>query len=110
MAIDILTKEDLNNFKTELFAELKTLLKSRGSNTQQKEWLKSYEVRKLLSISPGKLQNMRVNGTIEFTQIGGLMFYKYDDIVKLMESNKSKNPFIAKSSLLSGRGDKEVRA
>lgn len=98
MSVNILTKEDLNNFKSELFEELKTVFKIRGNNnSQQKEWLKSYEVRKLLSISPGKLQNMRVNGTIEFTQIGGLMFYKYDDIVKLMENNKSKNPFIARN-------------
>jgi len=96
MAIDILTKDDLNSFKTELFAELKSLLKIKSTNTQQKEWLKSYEVRKLLSISPGKLQNMRINGTIAYTRIGGLMFYKYDDIVKLMEENKSQRPLIAR--------------
>ena len=64
-----------------------------------KEWLKSYEVRKLLSISPGKLQQMRVNGTIEFTQIGGLMFYKYDDIIKTMETNKHKNPLSTRENL-----------
>ncbi|MBA4241433.1 MAG: DNA-binding protein [Sphingobacteriaceae bacterium] len=96
MAVELITKEDLNIFKTDLLNEIRQLIKPRGANLAQKEWLKSYEVRKLLSISPGKLQNMRVNGTIEFTQIGGLMFYKYDDIVKLMENNKSKNPFIAR--------------
>lgn len=96
MAVELITKEDLNTFKIEVLNEIRQILKPRGANLSQKEWLKSYEVRKLLSISPGKLQNMRVNGTIEFTQIGGLMFYKYDDIVKLMESNKSKNPFIAR--------------
>lgn len=97
MAVELITKEDLNNFKTDLLTEIRQLMKPRGASLAQKEWLKSYEVRKLLSISPGKLQNMRVNGTIEFTQIGGLMFYKYDDIVKLMEDHKTKNPFIARN-------------
>ena len=97
MAVELITKEDLNTFKVEVLNEIRQILKPKGNNPTQKEWLKSYEVRKLLSISPGKLQNMRVNGTIEFTQIGGLMFYKYDDIVKLMENNKSKNPFIARN-------------
>jgi hypothetical protein len=96
MAVELITKEDLNNFKSEVINEIKQILKSKGTNQNQKEWLKSYEVRKMLGISPGKLQNMRINGTIEFTQIGGLMFYKYEDIVKLMEQNKVRNPFIAR--------------
>jgi hypothetical protein len=96
MAVELITKEDLNNFKSEVINEIKQILKGKG-NQNQKEWLKSYEVKKMLGISSGKLQNMRINGTIEFTQIGGLMFYKYDDIVKLMETNKVRNPFIARN-------------
>jgi hypothetical protein len=95
--VELITKEDLNSFKNEVLNEIRLILKPRGTNQQQKEWLKSYEVRKLLGISPGKLQNMRVNGTIAFTRIGGLMFYKYDDIVKLMEDNKTKHPSIARN-------------
>jgi hypothetical protein len=97
MAVELITKDDLNSFKTDVLNEIRQILKLKGANPSQKEWLKSYEVRKLLGISPGKLQNMRVNGTIAFTQIGGLMFYKYDDIVKLMEDHKTKNPFIARN-------------
>lgn len=96
MAVDILTKDDLNSFKSELFEELKTLLKGKTPN--HKEWLKSYEVRKMLGISPGTLQQMRINGSIAFSQVGGLMFYKYDDIVKLMEKNLYKNPLTARHS------------
>jgi hypothetical protein len=96
MAVELITKEDLIVFKTEIINEIRQVLKPKGPNLQEKEWLKSYEVRKLLGISPGKLQNMRVNGTIAFTQIGGLMFYKYDDIVKLMEDHKTKKPLIAR--------------
>jgi hypothetical protein len=47
MAVNILTQEDLQKFKTELFEELKTLL---TIPRQQKKWLKSYEVREMLGI------------------------------------------------------------
>lgn len=93
MAVELITKDDLNVFKSEVINEIRAILKSKGPNSEQKEWLKSYEVRKVLGISPGKLQLMRDEGIIEFTKIGGLMFYRYADIEKLMEGNKAKiNP------------------
>lgn len=52
MAIDIVTKEDLQIFRDELIKEIKLLV---NPNTQIKKWLKSPEVRKLLGISPGTL-------------------------------------------------------
>ena len=96
MNIEILTKQDLQEFKTELLAEIAKLMKVKIATPNGKEWIKSYEVRKLLGISPGKLQNMRINGTIAYTQIGGLMFYKHEDIIKMMEANKKQKPLIAK--------------
>lgn len=92
MNIDIITKEDLNTFKTDLLLEIEKLLKSRGTATQNKEWLKSYEVRKLLNISPGTLQQLRVNGTLEYTRLGGIIYFRYEDIIKQMEKYKHKNP------------------
>ncbi|WP_423212698.1 helix-turn-helix domain-containing protein [Myroides odoratimimus] len=59
---------------------------NRKKDQEIKQWIKSYEVRKLLGISPGTLQNMRLNGTIPFKKIGGLIFYRYEDIIKMMES------------------------
>lgn len=86
MSLEILTKTDLQQFKTELFEELKNILS--GHSNKPRKWLKSYEVREMLNISPGTLQNMRVQGTISFTKIGGLTFYAYEDIIKLMEGKK----------------------
>ncbi|PSL44968.1 hypothetical protein CLV51_105343 [Chitinophaga niastensis] len=86
MAAEILTREDLAVFKTELFHELRDLINSPGA--QPRKWLKSYEVRDMLGISPGTLQNMRINGTLSFTKIGGLIFYDFNDIIKLMEGTK----------------------
>jgi hypothetical protein len=87
MAAQILTVEDFQQFKAELFRELQLLVKP--SNTiQQRKWLKSYEVREMLGISPGTLQTMRANRSVAYTKIGGLVFYDYDDIIKLMEADK----------------------
>jgi len=87
MSVNILTKEDLQQFKSDLFTELKDLFTSTTS-TAKKKWLKSWEVREMLGISRGTLQNMRTNGTLNATQVGGLMFYDYDDIAKLMQGKK----------------------
>lgn len=57
----------------------------RPEEGQGKKWLKSIEVRKLLNISPGTLQNLRINGTLRFTKIGGMLYYKLEDIHKLLE-------------------------
>jgi hypothetical protein len=81
--IEMITREDLNAFKSELMEEIKQLIKP--GQGQSKQWLKSNEVRKLLNISPGTLQNLRINGTLRFTKIGGMMYYKLEDIHKLLE-------------------------
>ena len=86
MAIEVLTKEDLNQFKTELLSELAKLLNTNPQNKQK--WLKSKEVLDLLAISPGTLQNLRINGTLTFTKIGGIIYYDQDDINKILERNK----------------------
>ena len=86
MAIEVITREDLNEFRTLLLADLSEMLNSKPQ--QQKQWLKSNEVRKLLNISPGTLQNLRINGTLSYTKIGSILYYPYQDIQKLLEHNK----------------------
>lgn len=80
------TRLDLLNALILLVSELKTSEKEE----QPKKWLKSSEVKNLLRISPGTLQNFRLNGTLTYTKIGGIIFYSYDDILKVMEQNKVK--------------------
>ncbi|MGL2963819.1 helix-turn-helix domain-containing protein [Flavobacterium sp. RSB2_4_14] len=86
MAIEVITREDLNEFRTLLLSDLNTMFNSKPQ--QQKQWLKSSEVRKLLNISPGTLQNLRVNGTITYTKIGGILYYASNDLEKVLENNK----------------------
>jgi len=83
MNLEIITKEDLKEFKTELLTEIRQLI--QPGQGQSKKWLKSVEVRKLLNISPGTLQNLRINGTLRFTRVGSIMYYKLEDINKILE-------------------------
>lgn len=89
MAVEILTKQDLNEFRTLLLNDFKELLQTKPQQTKQ--WLKSSEVRKLLNISPGTLQTLRINKTLSYTKIGGIIYYGYQDIEKLLEQNTVKS-------------------
>jgi len=77
----VVTKRDLLNFGNLLLNELKN---ATSNEATQKQWLKSSEVRSLLKISPGTLQNLRINGTLKYKRIGGIIYYKYEDIVKML--------------------------
>jgi phage pi2 protein 07 len=92
MAAEIITTDDLREFKIELLEDIKKLL-SGGSDQSQKKWLKSPEVRKLLNISAGTLQNLRINGTLPYTKVGGVIYYDTDDITKILTTNKVCNRY-----------------
>jgi len=83
MNLEVITKEDLATFKSDLLNEIKQLM--QPGQGQSKKWIKSNDVRKLLNISPGTLQNLRINGTLSFTRIGSIIYYRLEDINKLLE-------------------------
>lgn len=82
----LVTTDDLFDFKRQLIFEIKNLLKEQ-QGTPTKKWLKSREVRKLLNISPGTLQNLRVKKVLPFTRIGGIIYHDAADIQAMLESN-----------------------
>ena len=92
MPATIVTLDDLIQFKEELFQELKQIL-GTTQNQNQDPWIKTPELKKLLKISHGTLQNLRVNGTIPYTKIGGIIYYNRQEILKIIESNKINNSF-----------------
>ena len=92
MAANIITTEDLHEFKLELLDDIKRILKT-NSGHKTKKWLKSLEVRELLGISPGTLQNLRINGTLVYTKIGGVLYYDYEEILKVLNANRIDNKF-----------------
>lgn len=84
MNVELITKEDLRRLE-DLLNEIKQIV--QPGQSQPKKWLKSSEVRKMLNISPGTLQNLRINGILRFTKIGSIIYYKLEDINKILEGN-----------------------
>ncbi len=81
MALEVLTKDDLLQFKKELFDEL---LKTFMIPQPQKKWFKSAEVRTILNCSAGTLQNLRINGTLSPTKIGGTWYFDSQQVYNLL--------------------------
>ncbi|PRX53981.1 helix-turn-helix domain-containing protein [Flagellimonas meridianipacifica] len=92
MPASIVTTDDLRDFKTELLDEFKTLL-TKQAEGKLKRYLKSNEVMELLQISPGTLQNLRINGTLPYTKVGGIIFYDSEEIQKVMADNRVHHKF-----------------
>lgn len=86
MNIELVTVDDLQSFKKEILAEISTLLEGK---TKPKKWLRSANVKDMLNISDGTLQTLRVNGTLPFTKMGKTIYYEYDDVVRILNQNKS---------------------
>src|SRR3954453_7536670 len=86
----LITVDDLFQFKKELVQELLTALKSQ-SNSTPKKWIKSHEVRRLLKVSPGTLQTLKSSGIIPYSKIGGVHFYEYEDIQHILEAGRINN-------------------
>jgi hypothetical protein len=84
MEIDIVTKQDLQQFKAQLLLEIKELLQK--SEKPKGEWLRSKEVRAMLNISPGTLQNLRISAALRYTKVGGMHFYNLEDIDKMLKT------------------------
>jgi len=85
---DLITKQDLEQFKEDLLREILLHLKSDAQDSRQ--WLRSSDVRKMLRISPATLQNLRVSQSLPFTKVGGIFFYRQSDVVNALEKNMGK--------------------
>ena len=84
--MELATLNDLQQMKSEIIEELKKLFENKIP--KQKKWVKSKEARELLKCSPGTLQNLRQTRQIEFTRIGGTIYYNIDSIIRRLEQNK----------------------
>ncbi len=81
--LDLVTKQDLDNLKQDLLAEIKSLLAELPATPMYRQWMKASEVRAVLKISAGKLQTLRTNGLLKSTKIGGTHYFRSEDISRL---------------------------
>ena len=92
MPASVITMEDLDAFKAELLKEIEELLLNYNRITIDK-WIKSTIVMDKLGISPGTLQNLRINGTLPFSKLGGIIYYDEEKINEILldKYNKDKS-------------------
>lgn len=85
MSIDILTKDDLLEFRQTLISDIKKLLieiLKQQPNTLQ--GYKTKDVRRILSCSTNKLVSLRIDRKIRVKKVGGTLYYNVDDVKKLL--------------------------
>ncbi len=84
MAVEVITKDDLQTFRIQLLNDIKELFSMDRNERKLKPWLRSKEVRNILNISPGTLQKLRVTEKLKSSKIGNLHYYRKEDIDKLL--------------------------
>lgn len=86
MPFDIITKDDLENFRRKLIADIEALLKQSFRTVEQRpEGFKTADARKILNCSLNKLVSLRINGKIRTKKIGGTLYYNNSDLKALLE-------------------------
>jgi len=88
--MDLVTKDDLQVFKIQLMDDIRKLLDRPEKNEEIADWIKSKQVRKLLDVSPGTLQNLRISGHLNPKKIGGTWYYNRHEITELFTKLKNK--------------------
>lgn len=83
MAAEIVTIEDLERFRIRLLGDFAKLMQQ--PDTVQ-PLLRSGEVRKMLNISPGTLQKLRVKGILPFVKLDGSFRYRLVDVERAMQA------------------------
>lgn len=83
--ITLVTPEYLQGFRQQLLKDIEEIVKN--NKPVEKEWLRIDEVKKLYKLSTGTLLTLRNNGTIPYSKIGGIIYYKKKDIDMVLEEN-----------------------
>lgn len=86
-----ITKEDLRQFGLLLQDKMQQIfmqLNCSQNKSVEPQWLKSKAVRKLLDISAGSVQNLRISHKVRFKKVLGSYYYNREDLQKLFEDEK----------------------
>jgi len=83
ISIERSTYEELLTSFNSFVAQMKEMA-SRGNDKKLGDWLDNQDVCQILNISPRTLQTLRDNGTLAFSQINHKVYYKPEDVKKIL--------------------------
>jgi len=63
------------------------LTEKPSDDTVLEDWIDAQIVMHALHISPRTLQTLRTNGTLPFSRIGNKIYYRKQDIIKILTDN-----------------------
>ena len=93
-------EELLTSFNS--FVNQMKVMADRGTDKRLGDWLDNQDVCQILNISPRTLQTLRDNGTLAYSQINHKVYYKPEDVEKILTlvngRGKSKCTIINRSA------------
>ena len=92
MGVEIVTKEDLQAFRIQLVNDIRQIFQN-AQTVPEKQWLKNSDVKKLLRISSNTVQRLRIAGKLKSSKIGGVHYYRYQNLAELIHSGKEKRSY-----------------
>ncbi len=83
ISIERSTYEELLTSFNSFVSQMKTMA-DRGTGKRLGEWLDNQDVCQILNISPRTLQTLRQNGTLAYSQIEHKVYYKPEDVERII--------------------------
>jgi len=85
---NVVTENDLKHFRLQLLNDIRQIVDEKlntMASPLMSDWIKAGRARKLLDMSPGSLQNLRISGKIRFKKVRGSYYYNLKDINNLFK-------------------------
>ena len=83
ISIERSTYEELLTSFNSFVSQMKAMA-DRGTDKRLGEWLDNQDVCQILNISPRTLQTLRQNGTLAYSQIEHKVYYKPEDVERII--------------------------
>ena len=83
VSIERSTYEELLTSFNSFVTKMKEMA-SRGTDKELGKWLDNQDVCQMLNISPRTLQTLRDNGTLAYSQINRKVYYKPEDVERIL--------------------------
>ena len=77
--MEVISLTSFNSFVLQMKA-----MAGRGTDKRLGEWLDNQDVCQILNISPRTLQTLRQNGTLAYSQIEHKVYYKPEDVERII--------------------------
>ena len=102
VSIERSTYEELLTSFNSFVTKMKEMA-SRGNDKRLDNWLDNQDVCQMLNISPRTLQTLRDNGTLAYSQINRKVYYKPEDVERILHIVAGRDKAAKKYNLKTNR-------